>query len=431
MTKKKSLVEDLLKDGGDSKLSATVSPVNGTDGLKINVNRSVTDQVRRVGRTARGDAGERVPPIADTKDFAVYSGNNRGEMASQMREHDVRKYESDSRKLFTSGSSPVSRGGGRNDDSQNVGVNVPDESRRAPAAGVAHSPGSRPRSNMELPSPHRRPLDGKDLTVDFLSDRRPIRDDMGGGGGHDIIAMVKSEFDRPSAYPGVHSDFTTSLLLGLTGYPGGLPPTISLPTVTAAERGNTLAMLGNTFLPHLVLQQKQQQHAAAARLQHIQQQQLRMLHQSASSAASSGSPLLSPFALHQSAADSRVTCQLEQLWQRKYPSHSVPPAWMLYQYQDELLRDPMVSIGSADGLGHHRMHEHNAAANVSSVHGGGDIERDKISIRELAAHEERLSQRQQMEHRDREREWEREKERRDREANAEKEHFKREYFYER
>ena len=31
--------------------------------------------------------------------------------------------------------------------------------------------------------------------------------------------------------------------------------------------------------------------------------------------------------------------QLEVLWQRKFPSIPVPPAWMLTQYQDELLRD--------------------------------------------------------------------------------------------
>ncbi|XP_074643644.1 uncharacterized protein LOC141900577 isoform X2 [Tubulanus polymorphus] len=36
--------------------------------------------------------------------------------------------------------------------------------------------------------------------------------------------------------------------------------------------------------------------------------------------------------------------QLELLWQQKYPAIPVPPAWMLAQYQDELLRDIPVNL---------------------------------------------------------------------------------------
>ena len=35
----------------------------------------------------------------------------------------------------------------------------------------------------------------------------------------------------------------------------------------------------------------------------------------------------------------QLQMQLERIWQQKYPSIQIPPAWMLMQYQEELLRD--------------------------------------------------------------------------------------------
>lgn len=57
---------------------------------------------------------------------------------------------------------------------------------------------------------------------------------------------------------------------------------------------------------------------------------------SSSQTVSTGTTL-SPYVLY---PDHLMTNQLEVLWQRKYPHHPVPPVWMLYQYMDELLRDP-------------------------------------------------------------------------------------------
>lgn len=51
---------------------------------------------------------------------------------------------------------------------------------------------------------------------------------------------------------------------------------------------------------------------------------------------SAGAQLLSPRVMY---SDPHATHRLEALWQQKYPHFPVPPAWMLHQYTDELLRD--------------------------------------------------------------------------------------------
>ena len=53
----------------------------------------------------------------------------------------------------------------------------------------------------------------------------------------------------------------------------------------------------------------------------------------------SGAHLMAAAAYSGSLHPSLQTAQLELLWQHKYPTLPVPPAWMLAQYQDELLRD--------------------------------------------------------------------------------------------
>lgn len=131
----------------------------------------------------------------------------------------------------------------------------------------------------------------------------------------------------------------TSTLPTLSGYPLCSLPLQLLPTLP-----NTAA-LNHPSLPQL-LQMQQQQHAAA-RLQqlHLLQQQ----QQQQQPTRMSTGPLLSSYSLH--AADNLLTHQLEMLWQQKYPNRAVPPGWMLYQYQDELLRDPRVPTHQKDGPG--------------------------------------------------------------------------------
>ena len=87
------------------------------------------------------------------------------------------------------------------------------------------------------------------------------------------------------------------------------------------------------------------------------------------------------YAALQGLQGSMQTRQLELLWQQKYPSIPVPPAWILHQYQDELVRDVSPLLQQRELL---------------------DRERRE---RELALERER--ERQEREERERERERER------------------------
>ena len=90
--------------------------------------------------------------------------------------------------------------------------------------------------------------------------------------------------------------------------------------------GSALTTLSG-LSPHLGHLPHQLEHSAALRTQAYLQQQYQAL----------GLPPqhLSSYAMHPNVQ----TAQLEVLWQQKYPTLPIPPAWMLNQYQDELLRD--------------------------------------------------------------------------------------------
>ena len=117
-----------------------------------------------------------------------------------------------------------------------------------------------------------------------------------------------------------------------------------LPSVTSGNSNQVERIIGLQGYPYNALQRSsvgldpsfshqlmQQQQATAA----AAQQQLRLLHQTRPPSMSTPA-LLSSYTLH----DTLVTRQLEMLWQQKYPTRSIPPVWMLFQYQEELLRDP-------------------------------------------------------------------------------------------
>ncbi len=94
-------------------------------------------------------------------------------------------------------------------------------------------------------------------------------------------------------------------LAAMYGQPGHLPP--NLP-------GQSATLLAQ--------QQQQHQAAMAAQIQLLQQRQHHEQNQ-----------LVSFF------HNSPYTRQLEHIWQQKYPKMAVPPAWVLHQFQDDLLRD--------------------------------------------------------------------------------------------
>ena len=106
-------------------------------------------------------------------------------------------------------------------------------------------------------------------------------------------------------------------------------------------------------------------------------------------------PLLPQYALHS-------TTQLEILWQQKYPTLPVPPAWMLVQYQEELLRD--VNLMSLER--ERRDREHALERERERVE---QAERERAAERDRAEREQRERQRQERERLEREqRERERE-----------------------
>ena len=111
--------------------------------------------------------------------------------------------------------------------------------------------------------------------------------------------------------------------LGLPGYSlGGL----TLPSLPDSS-------VEPSSLHHML----QQQQITAARLQ-----QLQLLQQlPPSRPMPSPGSILPPYGL---GADALITRHLEMVWQQKFPGQTVPPVWMLHQFQDELLRDPGIML---------------------------------------------------------------------------------------
>ena len=143
----------------------------------------------------------------------------------------------------------------------------------------------------------------------------------------------------PTSYSAVHTPIPSPL-------PTGINPSLSASNAPAALASQShLINPYGAMAPHLqqlhefqmanhnpsavhALVQQQQQQVAAATAAHLQQ--LQMLQQQQQS------PILSQFSLQHNSPHTR---QLELLWQQKFPNISIPPPWMLHQYQDELLRD--------------------------------------------------------------------------------------------
>lgn len=122
----------------------------------------------------------------------------------------------------------------------------------------------------------------------------------------------------------------TSSVPTLSGYPLCSLPLQLLPALT-----------NSAALNHRLMMQQQQQQHAAAQLQQLQLLQQRHHQQQQQSPHANSNSVLSSYPLH---ADNMLLHQLEMLWQQKYPTHAVPPGWMLFQYQDELLRDPRLPL---------------------------------------------------------------------------------------
>lgn len=143
---------------------------------------------------------------------------------------------------------------------------------------------------------------------------------------------------------------TIHLMHQVTLHPPGhrsIPPATTFPSQVAAPHPHTLpahAALPQHLLPpspftahpmagHLPLSAAMDGTALASlttlqQQQHLQQIQLMAQQQQQSQ-------LLSSIALH----NTLQTRQLELLWQQKYPNHQLPPAWVLGQFQEELLRE--------------------------------------------------------------------------------------------
>ena len=120
-----------------------------------------------------------------------------------------------------------------------------------------------------------------------------------------------------------------SLLSGLGGYPSAAALSASAAAMgaglpNALSLGHFTGPLDAAAVSSLSVLQRQ---AAVAQ----QLQQFQLLH--------SQQPHLMSYAALQSLQGSMQTRQLELLWQQKYQNIPVPPAWILHQYQEELLRD--------------------------------------------------------------------------------------------
>ena len=130
----------------------------------------------------------------------------------------------------------------------------------------------------------------------------------------------------------------------------------------------------------------QQQQAAA----HLQQLQLLQQQQQSQQQQQQQQTLLSSYSLHN--PNPLQTRQLELLWQQKYPNIQVPPAWMLHQYQDELLRD--VSL----------INQRSTPADLAALERERRERERELAIERERAERERAEREQQREREQRERE---------------------------
>ena len=169
--------------------------------------------------------------------------------------------------------------------------------------------------------------------------------------------------------------------------PHPISPRLQLPPHLAQGPGVDRPAIGLSLI-------QQQQQAAALhiqQMQHVLQQQPHLL---------SGYPTL----------HNTLTRQLEMLWQQKYPTLAVPPAWMLLQYQEELLRDVSI-LTQRDMLDRERRERELLERDRVER----EIERERME-RERAAERERVerAERERAERAERERQ-ERERQERERE----------------
>ncbi|KAK2163692.1 hypothetical protein LSH36_75g09017 [Paralvinella palmiformis] len=359
--KKMMLVDKKDKTGTDGNTGSSMPPSGSID-----VNHSILDQIARLNKG--GDGGKRKwdeqdaaaslaalassngslsqsgrrPPMSEEPSFVKRTGETG---RSHVGEQNNNMY---SRTSTDSGGSSSSSGGSNNTNSKDQenhfnrpGSSRPEErghSATPPVVSASSASGQEQgRSSFE---PYRDP---ELLKRDTENQRRREMQQQQQPPPHSQRPTHTPIPPASSSYPAVH-----------TPIPSPLPTGINPATLPAAAAASALAPQSHPLInplgysamaPHLQISAahlqmapasspvhalvQQQQQVAAATAAHLQQLQLLQQQQQQSQ-------ILSSFSLQHNSPHTR---QLELLWQQKFPNMPVPPAWMLHQYQDEILRD--------------------------------------------------------------------------------------------